>query len=819
MSKIFHSDISSLAFKPIIDLSDSSFGTLSSKAATHLLDSHLTNNQWGAFMHFYGPTRKLLKLGGLDLELEDFTCISSSNSTWNCLVENYKNKTLGPNDQIFLARTLYYMGFYEAGIELCRQTAVSTDDKGALYWSKYLITLGESLINPVNWSATQWIEEVKAVDRSFPFLGFHINMLIAKFFIRNSFDCNISTYYLDKALDCSKFFEKADRTLAKLRCDKYQADLYLRTSDNKTAIKLLEISCSSADEAINDSSTNPYWEYLFKEVKRRITDTLFRLHLETEDFVTAYKYAQESVRLDPYCSRAHMFAGKSALHFDKDRSKFHFEKSAKYGVIERSYANQELLKIHVCHSLISKELEIESSDIKVFAPGNFPDDVQKLEPISKKCPASALWNLSTGSEVYQLTLPFWELTTKDNDIPIFCQAPLKALSVFDQNQEPWFETLYFQRAMPVNFREELIYAISPHATFATENLSLAIEPKILENRSAATDLLLAKHKEINSLKGLKRTFFCRLLGSLGFYKEAIDGLIIPDQNSAWNFEEEYAFCTKLFFDHISLVDASPTFNTTLEFAFQKVSAHPNSLRMKLILAITACVYHGKTMQIDFLKEWRQRAYQTLESFQNCDLFNDFEKQLITSRYYRAVSFYPYLINDKDTLYEEANHCERLARSLIPLNHDHALLKRENLMPMLETVSRIHDHLGNHKKALCLMEEIVEKVDPLDAKAWLQVGQVREKGGDLKEALKAYENAVSLGVPLGAISCYKAGRASEKLLLVNEAIHYYLESLKFCPRGISPLKRINAISKNANDRYLEKWSEDNLNNLLKITSSH
>lgn len=115
-------------------------------------------------------------------------------------------------------------------------------------------------------------------------------------------------------------------------------------------------------------------------------------------------------------------------------------------------------------------------------------------------------------------------------------------------------------------------------------------------------------------------------------------------------------------------------------------------------------------------------------------------------------------------------------------------------------------------SLNLMEEIVNKVDAYDAKAWIQVGEAREKRRDFENALKAFQSAIDLGVPLGAIACFRAGRTSEKTGDLKKAKHYYIRSLKFCPKGLSPLKRLSVISKKLGDSYLKDWSKANLNSL-------
>lgn len=265
-------------------------------------------------------------------------------------------------------------------------------------------------------------------------------------------------------------------------------------------------------------------------------------------------------------------------------------------------------------------------------------------------------------------------------------------------------------------------------------------------------------------------------------------------------------------EHIYFSGASPFPYQDIEFAFEKLGPHPKSIRMKLVLTMLGCVYHGKNKNIQSLKKWRDRGFDLIDIFKNSSSFNEFEKKLMISRFYRAVSFYPYLIKDDATLRKEAEICESNARSLTPETEKQKLLYKENLFPMMESMARTFAHLGEFKVSLNLMEEIVNQVDPFDAKAWIQVGELREKNGELERALEAFQCAIDLSMPLGAIACFRAGRVSEKLEDFRKAKHYYIRSLKFCPKGLSPLQRLNAISKKMGDSYLKDWSESNLNSL-------
>ncbi len=829
MNKIYLQDTALLAFQPLINLSFSSFANLSSQAPFHWLNSDISPNQWGAFMHFYGPTRRLLKIGGLDLEDENFFNINSSHKKWDFLIAEYLSGNLDIQGKLYLIRLLFYLGFYKQGLQICKKVIVENSDLDSKIWAKYLYSLGESILNPNNWTPEHLIHESDLLNRKSPaFLLFHLYLLFAKFYIRYSDDPCLGKLWLNKAsslIENSGFLTKNDSNLAQLRLEKYKADFYFRIKEPQEAISLLHNICILSDDIILQQDKEPYL-YLFKETKRRILDAIVLYYYRIGNIKSAFKYAQESILVDPYCSYAFLLAGELASNIDMALSKSYFEKASEYGILERPYAKQALAKqIQEEFSLKKLDLQTEAFNGNIFLTPQegsevevtykLPIEMTPLGVIANSYSEHFHWEQIKKTTAYQRSLPFWELKSSYQKLPIFCSEPLVALEVFKNKECPWFKTLYLQRAMPMNFREDLIFAVAPHISFAILQQFKAGQLEILQGRSDRTEMILSLRNNICALPKLERILFCRLIGALGFYEEALKGLPIKEKNASWDFEDEYAFCTKLFFEHIYFAGTDFFSYHDIEFAFEKLSVQPESIRMRLLLTMLGCVYHGKRNCIPLLNKWREKGFQTLSMLQNSKHFDEFEKNLLTSRFYRAVCFYPFLIHDRETLQQEAEICQSYARSLMPQNEKQKLLYEENLFPMLESMARIFDHLGESNKSLNLMEEIVYKVDALDAKAWIQVGEAREKNGNLEKALKAFQIAIELGVPLGSIACYRAGRTCEKLGNLVEAKHYYLRSLKFCPKGLSPLKRLNAISKNLNDLYLKNWSEINLNNL----SSH
>lgn len=780
-------------------------------------------------MHFYGPTRKLLKAGGLDLEDENFLRILSHNKKWNDLISCYLNNELEPSKLLYLIRTLFYLGFYEQGIQLCKKIDSEKDKLEDRITALYFQELGQSVNDFANWSPLLLLQTVSPLRAKISdFTSFHIYLLIAKFFTRNSTDLNSAKEWLDKAAELinnnSDFFaNNSNSSLAQLRLNKYLADFYFKLGKKQEARSLLIHSCELSDASTSKVGNDLNNCYLFLETKRRILDALTFSYYADEDLERALESAQESVRIDPYCSYALLVAGKVSMNIDHELSDYYFEKASQYGILERPYAKYVLSqRLQKKYPLRSRGLRAEAFDGGLFllpekstdaSTIKLPIEMKLLKEIAGNHSEAVHWDLTKKTETYQRFLPFWELRPPTLKSPIFCSGPLTALKSFEDKNLPWFNTLYLQRAMPINFREELFFAVSPHSLFSISHQSLATTVGTLQNRSEEAEFLLSTYRSIETLPNFDRVLFCRLLGSLGFYEEALKWLPVPDKNASWCFVDEYIFCTKLFLEHIYFAGTNSFPYRDIEFAFEKLSTQPESIRMRLALTILGSVYHGKRKNIDDLKEWREKGFESLILMQNSPYFEEFEKQLLTSRFYRAVSFYPFLTSDKKTLQEEAKICESYARSLTPQTEMQRLLYRENLFPMLESMARIHNHLGESEVALSLMEEIVYKIDPHDAKAWIQVGEAREKNGDFEKALEAFQTAENLMVPLGGIACYRAGRVCEKIGDLNQAKHYYFRSLKLCPKGLSPLKRLQTIAKKLDDSYLKNWSETSINKLI------
>lgn len=179
---------------------------------------------------------------------------------------------------------------------------------------------------------------------------------------------------------------------------------------------------------------------------------------------------------------------------------------------------------------------------------------------------------------------------------------------------------------------------------------------------------------------------------------------------------------------------------------------------------------------------------------------------MTSRFYRAVSFLPFLRQDLRQLRDDLQVFESLARDLAPSDDHEALVKADNLMAVLESASRTEAALGDPDRADALMEEIVARVDPYDSKAWMQVGDLHQKAGRLVEAYEAFRRAAAVGAPHARIAWFRAGRCLERLGERRGAIECHLRSLECWPAGVSPAQRVWQLATELGDSYRAAWIE-------------
>ena len=102
---------------------------------------------------------------------------------------------------------------------------------------------------------------------------------------------------------------------------------------------------------------------------------------------------------------------------------------------------------------------------------------------------------------------------------------------------------------------------------------------------------------------------------------------------------------------------------------------------------------------------------------------------------------------------------------------------------------------------------VVDVDPYDAKAWVELGQLHFARRQWHEAARAYATAALLGPPASAVGRYQCGvclrQAGDDLL----SALFFKDALEIDPLGISSHEAIHALPDVGILQALRDWSRD------------
>ncbi len=829
-------DTSFLALRPFIDLTPDRCSTLTSRAITHWLsvDSY---NGFGAFMLVPWQYRLLLQRGGLNVVVDDYTAITSPDPRWSSRLHS---SCLGESEfeeQLHFARLLAYLGFFRGSEKVARSVLVNTEssDREALVWARIIVQQALLIKNSDQFDESGLIRDFEESDVS-SMARFHVALLLASRWLYHEFDLTRAMTWLNYAgyeiTKCKSFsISDLQRSIGLARLAKHKAAFLFAVNDIsgleevlRDGIKFITDALVSVGVGEIDADQKENDHYLLLETWRRLLDFGSTSFLSLNEPDRAREFAIQAVELDSTCARALILAGDvSRQTGSHEEALYFYQRAVVSGIVERPYSQHRIAELSVerfvfdlVHDFVECNFFLcidQRKSLKRRQPrpqdflailGDPKSPVLKHDLDELTCPVETDQVQLKDHDVYERFLPFFELKESPGKFPLFCHAPLLAADVLETKEEPWYRTLYLQRAMVKGFRRELQLAVAPYGRiFPAGSPSQSF--KDISLFSDRTKWVSSQLKWIEVMDILDRERLSRVLSYLGFHEEALKALDPLPHDGMWTLEQQYTAVSRLFIETILHLDNDRNLGRNFVTVYDRMSDTSETLRMKLTLCMGASVFHGRRRESDAVRYWRREGEDTLHLIEHCSAFSEFEVTLLTSRFYRAVSFLPFLTGDLKVLEQDLTLCEMLARSLHGDSQRELVLKKENIFPMLESVSRGRAYLGDRSRARELMEEIVTDIDPIDVKAWLQVGQIRRESGDLRGALDAYLTGGRIGVPHGKIAWFEAGKCFEQMGEEVEAIRCYLRSLRKSPTGLSPLIRIEALSQRVGDDYLKAWA--------------
>ena len=386
-------------------------------------------------------------------------------------------------------------------------------------------------------------------------------------------------------------------------------------------------------------------------------------------------------------------------------------------------------------------------------------------------------------------------------------TPLMAWEAVRNGREPWFQAIHPQRAAPALFRRELSSACAFLGRPA-EAASADYERwrKAPGGCPPEARLLLDSFAEAGALE---QALLGRLLIALGFQAHA-KSLLPGPERAVRSPAEAYAFSTWLFAEQALTTGYDVRLDPYFQLLDEQLGADDRYARIRLVNCINAMVCAARRRDAETVARWRDRGGRALAAYTALPEVEDFEAELVTSRYYRAAGFLPFLTKDANLLEADLDRWLGIARELSGHDERTRILAADNLFPAIETAIRSRSALGDETGARALMDELATVVDPLDSKVQLEDGELRYRAGDVPGALAAYRRAADLAVPHARYAWFNAGQCEEQLGRPKAAVECYLSSLGHWPTGITPLRRLRDLAEDpalADDRdSLLAWAE-------------
>jgi tetratricopeptide (TPR) repeat protein len=540
--------------------------------------------------------------------------------------------------------------------------------------------------------------------------------------------------------------------------------------------------------------------FLVREAEHALRLALAQRALANGNLAVAGRHVDAALLLDPTGAPTHLCAARVAVADDDHaKARRHYRSAARHGLVERGPALAGLLDLAAVDDH-DPSLVGAVADLLTLDPAPEGDRLAVLvrrRPVLLNTVAgdTVRWAQDAGASGLPLPLqryrPFLNLRPPvglaEQDVPpVAIHTPLMSLAAVVERREPWFREIHPQRATAAMFRTELAAVARVHGC---PSLGASAD---FRTWLAAPDGCPAELRETldhaAELPMLDRALVSRLLSALGFYAEAKTTLPGPDE-PVTDPESAYGLASWLFAEQMHStgtdVDLEPLFCRL----YDQLGADARYARMKVVTTINATVNAARRRRPDVIARWRGTGEQALADYVKLPEVDDFSAALMTSRWYRAMGFLPFLTGDRDLLVADLDQWLGIAGDLVGHDEHTRIIAADNYFPAVETAIRTHTYLGNPELALRLVEKLAAEIDPIDPKTWLTAGELRYAAGDVSGALLAYQHAAHLGFPYGRLSWFNAGQCHEQLGQVDEAVECYRRSLAYWPTGLTPVRRL------------------------------
>ncbi|KQV12017.1 MULTISPECIES: hypothetical protein [unclassified Kitasatospora] len=206
--------------------------------------------------------------------------------------------------------------------------------------------------------------------------------------------------------------------------------------------------------------------------------------------------------------------------------------------------------------------------------------------------------------------------------------------------------------------------------------------------------------------------------------------------------------------------------------------------LRFVIAVFSVIYEAReTRSLETALGWREIGEQAMAELLADPQYSPFEKMMMESRFYRSVSYVPFLQQDAARLAADMDRAEELARAVPAVGEYQEFLRRENLRACVESRSKEFYAFGENERAHLLVAEALA-LDPYEPKTHIEVAEGLLKDDNPEAAAHSYLRTARLGPVSTAFGYAAAGdcfaRAGQPLL----AEDCYLQALRIDPYAIS-----------------------------------
>ncbi|MEV0942198.1 tetratricopeptide repeat protein [Micromonospora wenchangensis] len=588
--------------------------------------------------------------------------------------------------------------------------------------------------------------------------------------------------------------------------------------------RILAVRLRCPDEPVPDADTvratahdlgTDRTDLLARDAALTLLRAATRAALDGTDVGSAYEFASAALDLDPTGAATRLLVADAARAAgDRESARTHYRVAARTGLAERTAALAGLLDlatpdandeptggstpaadtgelVGAVADLLATDRRAERDRLAVLvARGPALEGTVCADAVRW---AVAVRDPAAGARPLPLERyrPFLDLSPSRvldpvDTPPVAIHTPLMSYAAVLERREPWFREIHPQRATAAMFRDEMqataaVYGYACGGASADYRTWLAAPdgcPPEVRDRLA----------NVSDLPPLDRALLGRLLSALGFHAEAkriLPGPDVPVRDP----ESAYALASWIFAEQMLTTGHAAELEPYFRTLYDQLGDDVRYARTRVVTTINATVNAARRREPDTIVRWRKLGEEDLARYTALPEVSEFDAAIMTSRWFRAMGFLPFLTGDRDLLRADMDRWLGIAREVTGHDGHTRIIAADNYFPAVETAVRTHTHLGEHDTALALVDELAQRIDPIDPKTWLTAGELRYQAGDHDGALEAYLRAAHLQFPYGRISWFNAGQVHEQLGRADLAAECYRLSLAHWPTGVTPLRRL------------------------------